>query len=78
MRISGMSERRKMSLFQEITRSLVGSNGTGHLGQELRELKHLGENDLDNHWRDHDRFLLLVNSQYGVKKYSAISTFNSA
>ncbi|MEH2251594.1 hypothetical protein [Nostoc sp.] len=55
-------------MFQEIARSLVGSNGTGHLGQELRELKHLGENDLDHHWRDRDRFLLLVNSQYSVNK----------
>ncbi|MEH2468248.1 hypothetical protein [Nostoc sp.] len=34
-----------MSLFQEIARSLVGSNATGHLGQELKELKHLGKND---------------------------------
>lgn len=62
LRISGSPEPQKMSLFQEIARSLVGSNGTGHLGQELRELKHLGENDLDNHWRDRDRLLLLVNS----------------
>lgn len=66
LRISGSAERQKMSLFQEIARSLVGSNGTGHLGQELRELKHLGENDLSNHWSDRDRLLLLVNSQYGV------------
>lgn len=43
LRISGSPERQKMGLFQEIARSLVGSNGTGHLGQELRELKHLGE-----------------------------------
>ncbi|WP_334725400.1 hypothetical protein [Nostoc sp.] len=32
-------------MFQETARSLVGSNGTGHLGQELKELKHLGENN---------------------------------
>ncbi len=48
-----------MGLFQEIARSLVGSNGTGLLGQELRELKRLGENDLSNHWKDRDRLLLL-------------------
>ncbi|MEH2239974.1 MAG: hypothetical protein V7K30_27865 [Nostoc sp.] len=35
LRISGMSERRKMSLFQEIARSLVGSNGTGLLGRKF-------------------------------------------
>jgi hypothetical protein len=62
LRISGMSERRKMSLLQEIARSLVGTNGTGHLGKELQELKHLGDNDLNNYWRDRDRLLLLVNS----------------
>ncbi|MEH2273966.1 MAG: hypothetical protein V7K40_03930 [Nostoc sp.] len=43
-------------MFQEIARSLVGSNGTGHLGQELRELKHLGENNLDHQWRDRIAF----------------------
>ncbi|QIR36230.1 hypothetical protein HCG51_05285 [Tolypothrix sp. PCC 7910] len=62
LRISGMSERRKMSLLKEIARSLVGANGTGHLGQELRELKHFGDNDADSYWRDRDRLLLLVNS----------------
>ncbi|MBD2501559.1 pPIWI_RE_Z domain-containing protein [Anabaena azotica] len=61
LRISGSAERKKMSLFQEIARSLVGSNGTGHLGQELRELKNLGD-DASNHWRDRNRLLLLVNS----------------
>ncbi|MFS0515092.1 hypothetical protein ACEYW6_10260 [Nostoc sp. UIC 10607] len=70
LRISGSPERQKMGLFQEIARSLVGSNGTGHLGQELRELKHLGENDLSNHWRDRDRLLLLVNS-YDQARWAA-------
>ncbi|MEH1931659.1 hypothetical protein [Nostoc sp.] len=70
LRISGSRERQKMSLFQEIARSLVGSNGTGHLGQELRELKRLGENDLNNHWRDRDRLLLLVNS-YDQARWAA-------
>lgn len=70
LRISGMSEGRKMSLFQEIARSLVGSNGTGHLEQELGELKRLGENDLDNHWKDRDRLLLLVNS-YDQARWAA-------
>ncbi|MEH1961577.1 MAG: hypothetical protein V7L05_17190 [Nostoc sp.] len=70
LRISGSPERQKMSLFQEIARSLVGSNGTGHLGQELRELKRLGENDLNNHWRDRDRLLLLVNS-YDQARWAA-------
>lgn len=70
LRISGSPERQKMGLFQEIARSLVGSNGTGHLGQELRELKRLGENDLDDHWKDRDRLLLLVNS-YDQARWAA-------
>ncbi len=70
LRISGSPERQKMGLFQEIARSLVGSNGTGHLGQELRELKHLGENDLSNHWKDRERLLLLVNS-YDQARWAA-------
>ncbi|BAB73673.1 hypothetical protein [Nostoc sp. PCC 7120 = FACHB-418] len=61
LRISGSAERKKMGLFQEIARSLIGSNGTGHLGQELKELRHLGD-DANYHWRDRDRILLLVNS----------------
>ncbi|MEH2372861.1 hypothetical protein [Nostoc sp.] len=70
LRISGSPERQKMGLFQEIARSLVGTNGTGHLEQELRELKRLGENDLDNHWSDRDRLLLLVNS-YDQARWAA-------
>lgn len=70
LRISGSPERQKMGLFQEIARSLVGSNGTAHLGQELRELKRLGENDLDDHWKDRDRLLLLVNS-YDQARWAA-------
>ncbi|MEH2073574.1 MAG: hypothetical protein V7K57_04165 [Nostoc sp.] len=70
LRISGSPERQKMGLFQEIARSLVGSNGTGHLEQELRELKRLGENDLSNHWSDRARLLLLVNS-YDQARWAA-------
>jgi hypothetical protein len=60
IRISGKPEQQKMGLFQAVARSLVGSKGTGHLGQELRDLQHLGNTDY--HWRDRDRLLLLVNS----------------
>ncbi|MDZ8186638.1 MAG: hypothetical protein RMX96_17535 [Nostoc sp. ChiSLP02] len=70
LRISGSPERQKMGLFQEIARSLVGSSGTGHLGQELKELKRLGENDLNNQWSDRDRLLLLVNS-YDQARWAA-------
>ncbi|WP_335204709.1 hypothetical protein [Nostoc sp.] len=57
----------KMGLFQEIARSLVGSYGTGHLGQELRELKHLGKNDLSNHWSDRDRQNWIPYARAGIE-----------
>ncbi|MEH1971159.1 hypothetical protein [Nostoc sp.] len=61
IRISGTPERQKMGMFKEMAQALVGNNGSGHLGQELEELKQLGESDPD-FWQDRERFLLLVNS----------------
>ncbi len=70
IRISGKPERQKMGLFKKMAQALVGSNGTGYLGQKLRELKHLGESDPDNLWQDRDRLLLIVNS-YAQARWAA-------
>ncbi|OUL31997.1 hypothetical protein BV372_19735 [Nostoc sp. T09] len=61
IRISGTPERQKMGMFKEMAQALVGNNGSGHLGQELEELKKLGESSPD-FWQDRERLLLLVNS----------------
>lgn len=69
IRISGKPESQKMGLFKAIARSLVGSNGTGYLGQKLRELKQLGESEPDI-WQDRDRLPLIVNS-YSQARWAA-------
>ena len=74
IRISGKPERQKMGLFKDMVRSLVGNHGTGDLGQELRELKLLGESDFE-HWYDRDRILLLVNS-YNQARWVADEIYN--
>lgn len=61
MRISGKPEKEKPNLFREVTRSLVGNNGRGHLGQQLEELQKLGKGE-PKCWQDRERILLLVNS----------------
>ncbi|MBW4561867.1 MAG: hypothetical protein KME32_12075 [Mojavia pulchra JT2-VF2] len=61
IRISGTPERQKMGMFKEMAQALIGNNGSGHLGQELEELKRLGESAPD-FWQDRERLLLLVNS----------------
>ncbi|BCL37118.1 hypothetical protein [Nostoc sp. MS1] len=61
IRISGTAERQKMGMFKQMAQALVGNNGSGHLGQELGQLKHLAQSDADC-WQDRERLLLLVNS----------------
>jgi len=61
IRISGTAERQKMGMFKEMAQALVGNNGSGHLGQELEELKQHGQSNPD-FWQDRERILLLVNS----------------
>ncbi|MFN6477044.1 hypothetical protein [Nostoc sp. DedQUE07] len=61
IRISGTPERQKMGMFKEMAQALVGNNGSGHLGQELEELKQLDQSNPD-FWQDRERLLLLVNS----------------
>jgi hypothetical protein len=69
IRISGSPEKQKPTLFKEITRSLVGNNGRGHLGQKLEELRQLGKEEPEC-WEDRDRLLLLVNS-YEQSRWAA-------
>lgn len=59
--ISGIPEAQKMGMFKKMALSLVGKNGSGHLGQEVTNLKYLAESNPEI-WRDRERILLLVNS----------------
>lgn len=69
IRISGVPEAQKMGMFKAMASSLVGKNGSGSLGQELMNLKQLGQDEPD-HWQDRERILLLVNS-YDQARWAA-------